>query len=208
MHTLLKHYRDNGAVPRFHGNGFIQLQIAPDTRIHLWHADFPMMPNQNAYIHDHVWPLWSRVLLGRLTNRTYRLCSGIAAQGKGVDAYYVGNDGPQDTPYDLDAPIFKTGEQRLYEGSAYYLPRFALHSSHRMDQNPVMTIMRKGVVEGNAKATIICPNGEKPYDAFQPETVFPEESLWGCLDNVFRALPWPTLDLIRSPDFHDVGPPL
>lgn len=54
--------------PRVHGNGFIQADLTPDTRLHVW--GHPEIPRQkvSSPIHDHIFGFKSTVLLGRMVN--------------------------------------------------------------------------------------------------------------------------------------------
>ncbi len=67
----LKAVRATGSVPRVHGNGFIQLDLTPRTRLHIW-GD-PRIPKQKVPtpIHDHVFGFESTVLVGRVINVVY-----------------------------------------------------------------------------------------------------------------------------------------
>ncbi len=57
--------------PRVHANGFIQIDITPAVRLHIW-GD-ARIPKQKVPtpIHDHAFAFTSRVLVGSLTQREY-----------------------------------------------------------------------------------------------------------------------------------------
>lgn len=57
--------------PRFHGNGFIQVYMAPDVRLHIWHPEFPATRVENAKIHNHRFDFTSTVLQGNLLDHRY-----------------------------------------------------------------------------------------------------------------------------------------
>lgn len=68
----LKKLRDDGARPRVHGNGFIQIDMTERSRLHIW-GD-PRLPRQKVAtpIHDHTFGFTSTIIVGRLVNITYR----------------------------------------------------------------------------------------------------------------------------------------
>lgn len=74
-HDLIEELRKEGAVPRCHGNGFIQLDVdvAGVRRFHFW-GD-PRIPRQRVYhgVHDHRFGFTSTVLAGRMLNVEYKL---------------------------------------------------------------------------------------------------------------------------------------
>lgn len=63
--------RKLGEKPRVHPNGFVQLDITPKKRLHIWgHPDIPKQKVAMP-IHDHVYGFRSLVLGGRLVNINY-----------------------------------------------------------------------------------------------------------------------------------------
>jgi len=63
--------RATGNKPRVHGNGFIQIDMTPRCRLHVW-GD-PRIPRQKVatQIHDHIFGFKSTIIIGRLVNITY-----------------------------------------------------------------------------------------------------------------------------------------
>jgi hypothetical protein len=53
--------KERGVRPRVHGNGFIQVDLTADTRLHVWGDK--RIPRQNVYtpIHDHVFGFESTI---------------------------------------------------------------------------------------------------------------------------------------------------
>jgi hypothetical protein len=64
------------ALPRVHGNGFVQLDLDDRTRLHVW-GDH-RIPRQSVAspIHNHVFGFESRVFVGTLLNLRFRLDEG------------------------------------------------------------------------------------------------------------------------------------
>ena len=51
LHDLLE--GSLGSEPRLHGNGFIQLDLGDDQRLHIWSPDLPPAQRVSTQIHDH-----------------------------------------------------------------------------------------------------------------------------------------------------------
>lgn len=68
-----KYLQGLDARPRVHNNGFIQLDLTPRRRLHIWgHPDIPKS-QEKAMIHDHIFGFRSWALVGKLQNVTYDL---------------------------------------------------------------------------------------------------------------------------------------
>ena len=64
----LKAVRATGSRPRVHGNGFIQLDLTEDTRLHIWGDNRIPKQKVETPIHDHVFGFTSTIIVGRLLN--------------------------------------------------------------------------------------------------------------------------------------------
>lgn len=56
---------------RYHGNGFIQMKLTNNERIHVWHPEFPVRDNHTGTIHSHRFDISSNILLGTLVHTVY-----------------------------------------------------------------------------------------------------------------------------------------
>lgn len=63
---------------RLHGNGFIQLDIAENQRLHIWSEDLPPAQNVRTPIHDHTFDFVSQVLCGELHHIEYDWLPDVA----------------------------------------------------------------------------------------------------------------------------------
>ena len=62
-----------GTKPRVHNNGFIQLDLTGQRRLHIWgHLDIPQA-KEKAFVHDHIFGFRSWGLIGKLKNIIYDL---------------------------------------------------------------------------------------------------------------------------------------
>jgi virulence-associated protein VagC len=60
-----------GAVPRVHGNGFMQLDLSPRVRLHVWGDERIPRQTKPTPIHDHTFGFTSLILRGGLKNIRY-----------------------------------------------------------------------------------------------------------------------------------------
>lgn len=107
----LKTYKDAGARPRVHGNGFIQLDLDDRWRLHIWGDS--RIPSQSvpSDIHDHVFGFDSFLLTGAITNIIW---------GVSEDA---------DGSYEMLVPVIRQGEDTILS----HTDRFCNAKVHRMD---------------------------------------------------------------------------
>ncbi len=164
------------ANPRFHGNGFTQVYLAPDTQLHVWHRDLPPLDNHNASIHNHQYDLQSTVYNGTLQHTTYDVDTDAPREEHNASVVSLG--GPSGTSRAPDMGTIETCKltkrhvYHLQSGSLYTMRRPFFHSSVHVYNDPVVTIFsrtNKGtefakVVTGigDAVATDAFPPGEQP----------------------------------------------
>lgn len=154
-------------TPRWHGNGFTQLDLNSRQRLHVWHPSWAPNPGHVSTIHDHVFDMTSEVLLGKVGTEMFRV--------RPVD------DGGNCKIYSLDswgAPAgtvraivcegyayrYSTGSFLMTAGSQYSVPRYQFHESSHEGLTATLMTKSNGVVPG-AKPRVLCPWGQDPTDA-------------------------------------------
>ncbi len=171
------------SVPRFHGNGFIQLYVAEERRLHVWHPD--LKPTvKNALIHDHRFNMAAFVLFGTLEHTSYE----IVSDAKGLyGAYSTTAEGNKAEPMQsLGSTRFHAQVREqfwLARNSRYY---FAARKFHATSADEVtITIMDKGPADGGPPR-VIAPHNEQPDHAFenQPEVSY----MWAAIEDAFTEL--------------------
>jgi len=147
-----------------HGNGFIQVDIAPDVRMHVWDVwpDFPAQKVRTP-IHNHTFSFTSRVIKGCLHNRIFRL-----VRGKEYRFYQTIRGQLQQTelsPVDFTTSIEVIREQIIDSGSTYQFPAGMFHESIPLDSPTitVMTITEQGAA-GPGPFVLVPPNIEPDND--------------------------------------------
>lgn len=179
--------RNEGRVPRVHGNGFIQLDLDPTTRLHVWgHPDIPRQSITSA-IHDHVFDFRSEVLVGELHNYRYNVVAdrdGVfrvyrPRVRQGEDTILVADDEPN------RVHAHQSEIEVVPAGDAYSMERGQFHET--VVNAPTITLMRK-----NGKTLGQNPNGARPRVLvpfeFQPDNNFnrydalPVEKIWWIIE--------------------------
>lgn len=178
-----------GGIPRVHGNGFIQLDLEPGQRLHIWgHRDLPRQVVDTG-IHDHVFNFTSTCIVGRVINIHY----GITWPA----------DNPDVTTHRVYQPVSREGEDTelqstlshckpyvremrlINRGEHYNHPAYEFHET--ITDRPSATVMVKAApVIGAAarpRARVLVPLGHEPDNAFDRNS-FPPALLWGIVHEV------------------------
>ena len=172
--------------PRFHGNGFTQLPLSATRRLHVWHPHLPPIPGHNATIHNHVWDMQSRVLLGTLVHRTWNVVRDYSGRCT-HDIYQLGEARP-----DRHSGVCRlelTGEYQMAAGSVYVFGVNQWHESEAAGLTATLMEKRRSIsAHPEARPLVACPHGEHPVDAFAPEHQPSEDDMWSAIDAAVRHM--------------------
>ena len=185
--TIVDLLKKAGTSPRFHGNGFTQLYLSADIRLHVWHPSIAPLRQHNAMIHNHRYDVRSTVYSGRLKHTTY-LVDDTAPKDK-HDVRVIQLDGASGAHKSPEIETGKTGalvlrhEYELTQGAVYTMRRPWLHTSEHVGQEPIVTIFERSN-KGDDWAQVICGiNDPQATHAFAPETQPSEEQLWAAIED-------------------------
>jgi hypothetical protein len=173
---LLARVRDKGAQPRVHGNGFIQLDISPIVRLHVW--NHPGIPQQRTptTIHDHRFGFTSVILRGKMLNRVYHEHLGIAPTHAVYESQPRIGEDTELTNTGLSTGLVFWGDQHLHVGESYIMRAGEIHES--LPQGFTVTMMMKhGASEGNP-GRVFVPNGVIPDNCFDRNHAASPAKLW------------------------------
>lgn len=171
---LIEDARARGGV--WHSNGFVVCTLdAADwgitdggaLRLHLWPAGERVRLASNPPVHDHVWDLASRVIVGRLHERRYEIENDPdgryepywARYGKGRDSVLE--------PSGRRVRLVRTETIAHEAGSIYTLEAHRLHSSHARRGQLTATLMRTGPVSDESPR-VIANAGRPPLGYTRP----------------------------------------
>jgi len=187
--------------PRVHGNGFIQLDLTPHTRLHVW-GD-PRIPHQSSPtpIHDHVFDFHSRIILGTVGNQRYSVLQGqdpITARDvysiHSYDVHRARREGDTE-----DTQLVSTGQivslvRREPEwfgcGESYYMRAGELHES--LSRELAVTVITKSLPAphgGQGEPRIFVPMGTRPDNDFRREAP-DEDLLWTVISDALLKARW------------------
>ncbi len=180
--------RNGEHQPRFHGNGFIQLDLEDGSRLNVWDPSlYGLAQSIRTGIHDHRFSFISEVIYGVQVHQPYEVVSG--------------------DEYEIYTPVRRgdTEDTKLVRSMA---GRFSFVANHRLeiprgnsyefmfglfhDTVPIgltATLMGKTKVEKLWTPRVACRVGEKPDNGFNRDLV-DKADLWSSIENV--------LDLINN----------
>ena len=162
-------------VVRLHGNGFLQMDVCPNWRLHIFHPDLIQFGQKTRTpIHDHVFDMTSHVLYGKLNHLHYKmLYPEISSHGE-FNVFSVKYDGnrTQESTLKLhfvDPVIFKLlAEYEMSEGSIYKFKAGEWHESSSKDLT--ITLIHKSEAKVNL-ARVACPIGSFPDNDFKRNSI-------------------------------------
>lgn len=173
-------------IPRVHGNGFIQLDLTPLVRLHIWgHPDIPRQ-EVSTPVHDHAFGFTSRILMGALTNRRYRWVQTSV----GDHEVHVVNIRDRE-----DTTLHGTGEygrleqesERSYlSGHRYTMHPGDIHES--IAEELTVSVIRKTgptLSQGGPTPRVFVRRGLQPDNTFHRYQLDPEK-LWAIIANVLE----------------------
>lgn len=179
MNNLIDAVNKTKYKPRFHGNGFVQLYLNSETRIHIWHPDLPPLRDNNSMIHNHRFKLFSNILFGEIEHITYDSLEDSESPTHNI-ILIEGASKSRKANFKVQgsAEIIERHRYRLSKGSSYNFNAGLFHTSTPVSDIAV-TLMQKEddpSVEWASLATLM--GAVEPTHAFTPATQPTQEKLW------------------------------
>lgn len=178
--------RASGRRPRVHGNGFLQLDLDPGRRLHVW--GHPAVPRQevSTAIHNHRFNFESTILVGRVFNLVY---TAEVVHGDAIthSAYKpVTRDGedtelvPCSVPCGAGLKVYLNHVQVLNPGQTYMMMGSVFHET--TSDRPSATVMTKlGSCPQVEVPWVLVPAGMTPDNEFHRDRVMSEVDMWSVL---------------------------
>lgn len=180
-------YRDN--KPRLHGNGFIQLDIVEDYRLHVWPEN--EIEAQHTYTpwHDHTFGFTSTVLLGYLIHTHYKLKDAgkfmgdyhlyEAVAAKGRNTFLERKEGTWD---------LETYSRRVLSADFQYgFPAYEFHTSEGIGLTATLIHKVQPAEKKEQGARVLCLSGKVPDNDFDRHSI-KESVLWNEIRKVFDKI--------------------
>jgi hypothetical protein len=184
MNHLLRQARAANAIPRVHGNGFIQLDLSPTARLHVWgHKDIPKQKTDTP-IHNHRFSFTSFVLRGTMMSQMYEV-----ELGRTHRCYTAKVRKDQDTvlePTHELVTMRPTGLHVVTAGHFYPMIAGEIHESI-VQELTVTVILKSGptLAQGGPTPTVYVPIDVTPDNTFDRYSV-PPSDLWKIITESCR----------------------
>jgi len=182
------------APPRVHGNGFIQLDIGDNHRVHFWgHPDIPKQ-KVNTQIHDHMFDFISFVLKGSLVNvlyapkngRDYQIHTPVRTKGT-EDTKLVGTNqfiSVDEIKVEYVAAN-KDDDLKLHQN--YTMISDRLHETQVFD--PTVTLMKyikkPPYLQTKKHPWVLVAAGDEPDNEFDRES-YSQRFLWELIEAICK----------------------
>jgi hypothetical protein len=179
--------QNRGIKPRVHGNGFVQLDLSQQVRLHVW-GD-PTIPKQSVDtpIHDHMFSFRSYVLMGKLLNRQFMWMTSRDVYDQVHATHMVHRAQVREKEDTVLGPTGETGrlvmESEHVVTESYTMTPFAIHESVPMGV-AVTVIVKDGktLAQGGCSPRVFVPIGVNPDNDFN-RYAFEDKVIW---DLIFR----------------------
>lgn len=159
-----------------HGLGFIQIILAGNQRMHVWHPDLPRRKcYEHSAIHNHRFSFTSRVLKGTQVNQR---CEVEIVKPETGSHQLISHNGPRDEKggrlsYPVaDANVYMQDQELCMPGESYYMTAYEYH--HTPNEGIVVTLMTKHD-EGTVHASSVCRRGVEFHADFDRFQLSPDE---------------------------------
>lgn len=185
-------------APRVHGNGFVQIDLGPRVRLHVW-GD-PRIPKQavDVPIHDHSFGFVSYVLVGALENVVYEMCALDDPRLAQVTFPRVvvphratvrrGSDTALSPSGDPATKIFSSRRRIVRAGEHYEMRPADIHES--IPHGVTVSIIFKdgpSLAQGGPAPLVYVPEGVEPDNVFDRHAV-DQALLWRVVEDAFAKI--------------------
>jgi hypothetical protein len=163
----LERVKEREVRPRVHGNGFIQLDLSRNKRLHIF-GD-PIIPRQvvETPIHDHTFNFVSRIISGRLINIWYDLVDD--PQGTHF-VYQARVRDREDTVLENTGrrvKLVERDQKTLVAGETYSMAAGDFHETWTVERTvTIITKDKPSLAQGGASPRVLCAADKKPDNDF------------------------------------------
>lgn len=185
---------------RVHGNGFIQIDLPENHRLHIWgHVNIPKQKRAST-IHDHVFGFTSWLLHGSMINVLYETLPATSESSNAYRVYEPKVREGQDTelmPTDTYVHVRETLRQFLYSKpkrnylSSYHMSPFVFHDT--IVVGPTITVIKKHNLTQAEGAkpiprVLFVRSGDNSPDNDFNRYAFGPDVLWPIVADVFQGI--------------------
>lgn len=176
--------------PRLHGNGFIQLEVRPKTRLHIWHPDLPRQ-EISTQIHNHRFAFESHVILGRQLNICWDVWRIFDEPATHV-IYEATRREKGDTVLKpvkerSDCIIRARYTQLVEKGHSYLFPPWDFHESAPLEHTATLMTKIFIIKNKNFNPWILCAKGQEPDNEFK-RFKQPTKLIWEIVEETIKKI--------------------
>jgi len=173
-----------------HGLGFVQVKLAGNQRMHVWHPELPRRSCfEHSAIHDHRFSFTSRVLVGQQINVRYTATRQVSDLSTHMAYLHEGKRtkrGNRPWKPDFTLAVHQQAADVIEAGQEYRFMAYCYHSTQPGGDGKVATIMKK-TDEGTRGAHSLCALGVDPDVDFDRKQWAPE-ALWAIVTDVLGSV--------------------
>lgn len=181
--------RSVGQGIRIHGNGFIQIDVEPGVRVHVFgHTAIPRQVTPTP-IHDHRFGFVSTILSGCLVNVDWDVRGGskqLPATHK-VCTYQAPAAGSEDTklePSESEVRLLLVKAAVHVAGHEYTIHPGRFHETFANEAT--ITVMRKTTTRADHQPRVLCRIGQDPDNSFNRYEAMDEHMLWTIVRDAYE----------------------
>lgn len=187
LRALIQACRMAGTRPRVHGNGFIQLDLSPSKRLHVWGDS--RIPRQAvpSPIHDHTFSFTSRIISGKLIHRTIAITPDRDGAYRLYKAEVRHGEDTRLVLQPLRQMAVIVDERLLRAGDSYAFKAGLFHET--IAPWPCVTVIEKdgpSLAQGGPAPRVLVPEGLTPDNDFDRYAT-PPELLWQIIEEALAA---------------------
>ena len=199
---LVEEARENGATPRVHGNGFIQLDLDEFHRLHVWGVEDIPHQKVNTEIHDHIFDFDSITITGALINVLYSINENPDGKWQIYEPTIEKNKDTKLTPTGIfvDATPARSAIVSHDNTAGYHMKRGDFHRT--IPLCPTATLIRKysltiadkvgsGIfgtppVEVKVLPRVLVDRRQEPDNEFDRNTALDHDTAWQIIHDVLE----------------------
>ncbi len=193
IRAVLKEHRQAGTPVQIHPLGFLRVPLTSQDRLdegfylHVWPGPTTLQLQASSQVHNHVFDLESRILVGTLRNREYEAFEDIGGEWVLAEAIYAGSRSSR-VPTGARIGYRLVHEQTYGPGEVYTIPKGVFHETDIL-QTPTATLMRKSNVDRSHHPINIMPvSGEPDVASGFDHLDLSQQTAWDIVLNLTTSL--------------------
>jgi hypothetical protein len=169
--------QDRYPQPRVHGNGFIQIDVTPDVRMHVW---MPGVPRQrvSTQVHDHTFGFRSHILRGCIKHTQYEAVPDVNGGHEVHMATVSAGENTELSGTGMYVRLVPVRSRIYAAGESYTMRAGEIHETEPYAW--AVTLILKDaptLAQGGLPPRVFVPRGLAPDNKFNRYATPPEE-LW------------------------------